>query len=77
MGRRQPAWGRWPATIQNNRAIQIVDVLSQAVRPIPYYVMALVLLIVFAYCIPIFPFSGAYPPGTHVELSLSFVLTVI
>ena len=62
---------------ENNRAIQIVDVMSQAVRPIPYYIMALVLLAVFSYWIPIFPFSGAYPPGTRVEFSLSFVLTVI
>lgn len=62
---------------ENNRMIQIVDVLSQAVRPIPYYIMALVLLAVFAYWIPIFPFSGAYPPGTRPEFSLSFMLTVI
>ncbi|MFN3333724.1 MAG: ABC transporter permease, partial [Caldilinea sp.] len=62
---------------EKNIAIQIVDVVSQAVRPIPYYIMALVLLAVFAYWIPIFPFSGAYPPGTRVEFSLSFILTVI
>ena len=62
---------------ENNRVIQVVDVVSQAVRPIPYYIMALVLLAVFSYWIPIFPFSGAYPPGTRVEFSLSFVLTVL
>ncbi len=61
----------------NNPLIRLVDLLSQAVRPIPYYIMALVLLIMFAYVIPIFPFSGAYAPGTHVALSFSFVLTVI
>lgn len=62
---------------ENNRVIQVVDVVSQAVRPIPYYIMALVLLAVFSYWIPIFPFSGAYPPGTRVEFSLSFALTVL
>jgi len=62
---------------ENNRVIQVIDVLSQAVRPIPYYIMALVLLAVFAYWIPIFPFSGAYPPGTRPEFTLSFALTVI
>ena len=61
----------------NNGLIRIVDVLSQAVRPIPYYIMALVLLVMFAYVFPIFPFSGAYPPGTHVEFSFNFLLTVI
>ncbi len=62
---------------EKNVAIQIIDVLSQAVRPIPYYIMALVLLVFFAYYWPIFPFSGAYPPGTQPNLSLSFVLTAI
>ncbi|MBI5305462.1 MAG: ABC transporter permease [Chloroflexi bacterium] len=60
-----------------SRVMHVIDVLSQAVRPIPYYIMALVLLVVFAYFIPIFPFSGAYPAGTRVEWSLNFVLTVI
>ncbi len=62
---------------EKNVAIQIIDVLSQAVRPIPYYIMALVLLVFFAYYWPIFPFTGAYPPGVQPNLSLSFALTVI
>lgn len=57
--------------------MRVVDVLSQAVRPIPYYVMALVMLVLFAYVVPIFPFSGAYPVGRHVEFTPDFVLTVI
>ncbi len=60
-----------------NRALRIIDVMSQAVRPIPYYVMALVLLVLFAYVFPIFPFGGAYPAGTHVQASWSFFLTVL
>lgn len=57
--------------------MRVVDVLSQAVRPIPYYVMALVMLVLFSYLLPVFPFSGAYPPGTRVQLSPQFILTVI
>jgi len=60
-----------------NPLLRVIDILSQAVRPIPYYVMALVLLVLFAYFIPIFPFSGAYPAGTHVEFSWPFMLTVL
>jgi peptide/nickel transport system permease protein len=60
-----------------NRLVGVIDVLSQAVRPIPYYVMALVMLIMFAYVVKIFPFSGAYAPGTKVELTPSFIATVI
>ncbi len=60
-----------------HKAIAVVDILSQAVRPIPYYVVALVLLVVFSYFIPIFPFSGAYPVGTRPNLSFDFALTYL
>ncbi len=69
--------GAMSSYYEKNRAIKIIDIFSQAVRPIPYYIMALVLLVVFAYYIPIFPFNGAYPPGTKIEPTLSFALTVI
>lgn len=57
-----------------SKFIYVIDLMSQAVRPIPYYVVALVLLVVFAYLIPIFPFSGAYPVGTRPSLTPNFVL---
>jgi peptide/nickel transport system permease protein len=60
-----------------NKALNVIEVLGQAVRPIPYYIVALVLLVVFAFFIPIFPFSGAYPIGTHPSWSLGFVWTFI
>ncbi|MEZ4640952.1 MAG: ABC transporter permease [Caldilineaceae bacterium] len=69
--------GAMASYYEKNVPIKIIDVLSQAVRPIPYYIMALLLLGIFAYYIPIFPFAGAYPPGTKVELSISFALTVM
>jgi peptide/nickel transport system permease protein len=60
-----------------NKSLSVIDVLGQAVRPIPYYVVAMVLLVVFAYFIPIFPFSGAYPVGTRPNWSLAFVWTYL
>jgi peptide/nickel transport system permease protein len=60
-----------------NRALSVVEVLGQAVRPIPYYIVAMVLLVVFAYFIPIFPFSGAYPIGTKPNWSLEFIWTFL
>jgi len=56
-----------------NRALNVIEILGQAVRPIPYYIVAMVLLVVFAFFIPIFPFSGAYPIGTHPSWSLEFI----
>ena len=61
----------------NNRLMQGIDVLSQGVRPIPYYIMALVLLILFGFVFPILPYRGAYPLGSKPEMTLAFAFTVI
>ncbi len=61
-----------------NLALNAIEVLGQAVRSIPYYIVAIVLLVVFSYFIPIFPFSGAYPLGTRPNWSsLEFIKTYI
>lgn len=56
-----------------NKALKAAEVLGQAVRPIPYYIVAIVMLVVFAFFIPIFPFSGAYPIGTRPSWTLGFI----
>ncbi|MCC7448779.1 MAG: ABC transporter permease [Anaerolineae bacterium] len=56
-----------------NKVLSVIEVLGQAVRPIPYYIVALVLLVVFAFFIPILPFSGAYPVGVRPNWSLEFI----
>jgi peptide/nickel transport system permease protein len=60
-----------------NKFLGTIDVLSQAIRPIPYYIMALLLVILFAYIWPIFPIRGAYPMGMLPSYTLRFVLTVL
>jgi len=60
-----------------NRALNVIEILGQSVRPIPYYIVAMVLLVVFAFFIPIFPFSGAYDVGTKPSLTLEFLGTYI
>lgn len=61
----------------NSLPMRAIDVLSQSVRPIPYYVMSMVLLILFAYFIPIFPSTGAYPIGTRPQFTLDFIVTLL
>lgn len=43
----------------------------------PYYILAIILIFIFAYQLNIFPLSGAYSRGTTPTLSLQFVLDVI
>ena len=70
-------FGAMSSYYPENKGLNAVEMLGQAVRPIPYYIVALVLLVVFAFLIPIFPFSGAYPIGPHPNLSLDFILTYL
>lgn len=60
-----------------NRAIGLIDNAAMFVRPIPYYVMALMLLILFAYLIPVFPVGRGYTIGAEIGLSWSFALDVL
>jgi len=70
-------FGTWSSYYPKNKILSVVEVLGQAVRPIPYYIVAMVLLVVFAFFIPILPFSGAYDIGTRPSWTLDFILTYL
>ena len=71
-------FGAMSSYYPENVGLNVIEVLGQAVRSIPYYIVAIVLLVVFGYFIPIFPFSGAYPIGTHPDWhSLAFIKTYL
>lgn len=71
-------FGAMSSYYPENKALNVIEVLGQSVRSIPYYIVAIVLLVVFSYFIPIFPFSGAYPIGTRPDwTSLAFIKTYI
>jgi peptide/nickel transport system permease protein len=48
---------------------KLMDGIVMLIRPIPYYVFSLMLLIVFAYLIPVFPLGGGYTVGTKLTLT--------
>jgi len=55
---------------------RVLEGVAITLYPIPYYIMALVLILVFAFLIPIFPLGG----GTSViaeELTLEVILNII
>ena len=65
------AWPRAPQFLQY--LLPLILTLSA----VPYYLLGLVLLFVFAYTIRWFPLSGGYSIGVIPEFSLDFVLDVI
>ncbi len=47
----------------NKRAATILEVIGVTIYPIPYYILALVFILVLAYIFPIFPLSTTIRPG--------------
>lgn len=60
-----------------SRLLKIFDGVVMFVRPIPYYVLGLTLVLVFAYLFPIFPFGGGYTIGAQVVFTWDFIKDVL
>jgi len=58
----------------NNRGATILEVIGVILYPIPYYIIALVLLLLFAYIWPIFPLSTTMRPGPLTLEKISNIL---
>jgi peptide/nickel transport system permease protein len=54
-----------------------VELAANCVRPIPYYIFAFILLVVFCFLIPIFPTTDAYARGLKEGWNIRFMLSVL
>jgi peptide/nickel transport system permease protein len=62
---------------RNNRALKLIGVITMGVHPIPYYIVAFVLLIMFTFVMPIFPSGGGYEINMEQGFTLEFALSVL
>ena len=57
---------------QDSRSLKLMGVLAMGLHPIPYYIVALVLLIVFGFLWPVLPITGGsamnLPQGCNLDL---------
>ena len=60
-----------------SKILKIVDGIAMLVRPMPYYILALILIIFFAYLLPIFPLGGGFPIGVRLSLSWSVFTDIL
>ncbi|RLE37409.1 ABC transporter permease, partial [Candidatus Woesearchaeota archaeon] len=56
---------------------RVISNLAIILSQIPYYIMAVVLVLVFSYILGWFPSRGAYDPGLTPGLTLDFIISVI
>lgn len=52
---------------------RVLDAVAMVVRPMPYYIFAFALLLLFAYVVRLFPVSGGYAIGRKVAMNWSFI----
>ncbi len=59
---------------QNNKLLKVFGVITVGLQPFPHYVIALLMIILFAFVWPIFPSSGAFSMGVVPGWNLPFLL---
>jgi peptide/nickel transport system permease protein len=52
-------------------------ILSLILSQIPFYYLAIIILLLFAFTFHFFPSGGAYSPGLRPDLSLEFIISVL
>lgn len=65
--------GTFASYYSNKRWTKAFGAFAISVYPIPYYIMALVLVIVFTYILPIFPSFGAVSIGIKPSLTVEYL----
>jgi peptide/nickel transport system permease protein len=62
---------------RKNMVMKAVSLVFIALLPIPYYILAFVLLIVFGYLWPVLPINGGYEMNANLDLSFALVFDIL
>jgi peptide/nickel transport system permease protein len=62
---------------QSSRTLKVVGVIAMGFHPIPYYIIAFVLLIIFGYLWPVLPISGSAAQNLPQAFSLEYIGSVL
>lgn len=61
---------------QNSRLLKAFGIVAMGVQPIPYYIVAFLLLILFGFVWPVLPISGAHDIGVQPGWNLDYITSV-
>jgi len=62
---------------QHSRSLQLLAVLAMGLHPVPYYIVAFVLLVMFGYLWPLLPISGGMAMNLEPGFSLTLVVSIL
>jgi peptide/nickel transport system permease protein len=69
--------GMFSGYFSNQKWIHGLDAIIMCLYPIPYYIMALTLVLLLTYVLPIFPILGGVGIGIKAALSWTFISSVV
>jgi len=62
---------------QNSRALKALGIVAIGLQPIPYYIVAFLMVIIFGFLWPVLPISGGFAMNVRPGWSPEFVLSVL
>ena len=62
---------------QNKTSLKILGIIAMGLHPVPYYIVAFVLLVMFGYLWPLLPIAGGKAMNLGDEMSLTVVLSIL
>lgn len=62
---------------QNSRSLKAVGVVAIAIQPIPYYIVAFLMVIVFGFLWPVLPISGGFAMNVRPGFTAEFIGSVL
>ena len=69
--------GVFAGSFRNAKWCKIMGLFAMTIRPIPYYIMALALVILFSYLIPLFPMLGGFSGGRITRFTFKVVFDLM
>ena len=63
--------------MQNNRFFKAFGIVAMGIQPIPYYIVAFILLIIFGFLWPVLPISGGFAMNVTPGWSFQFIGSVL
>ena len=62
---------------QNKTSLKVLAIIAMGLHPVPYYIVAFVLLVMFGYLWPLLPIAGGKAMNLGDQLNLTIVLSII
>lgn len=62
---------------QNSRLLKAVGIVAIGIQPIPYYIVAFLMVIIFGYLWPVLPISGGFAMNVRPGFTPQFVLSIL